>query len=126
MTQDPDINFIDSDSILKDTAKDLCVLAEKHQNDSLFLLSLLRDLEAIHRQIRVEFFEAALPQTRNDLYQFVRNIEEKGGWPYIERMKLKELLNYLELQPKIKSKEQDILDMQGNSEAGEQSNIGDK
>ncbi|MGL5079048.1 MAG: hypothetical protein ACRDBG_24885, partial [Waterburya sp.] len=86
MTQDQDINSIDSDSILKNTAKDLRVLAEKHRSDSIFLLSLLRDLEAIHRQIRVEFFEAALPQTRNDLYQFVRNIEEKGGWPYIERM----------------------------------------
>ncbi len=112
MTQDQDINSIDSDSVLKNTAKDLLVLAQKHRNDSLFLLSLLRDLEAIHRQIRVEFFEAALPQTRHDLYQFVRNIEEKGGWPYIERMRLKDLLQYLELQPKIESEEIEILDRQ--------------
>ncbi|MGL6339338.1 MAG: hypothetical protein ACRC80_09385 [Waterburya sp.] len=112
MTQDQDINSIDSDSILKNTAKDLRVLAEKHRSDSIFLLSLLRDLEAIHRQIRVEFFEAALPQTRNDLYQFVRNIEEKGGWPYIERMRLKDLLQHLELQPKIESEEIEILDKQ--------------
>ncbi|MGL5796192.1 MAG: hypothetical protein ACRC06_17675 [Waterburya sp.] len=112
MTQDQDINSIDSDSVLKNTAKDLRVLAEKHRSDSIFLLSLLRDLEAIHRQIRVEFFEAALPQTRNDLYQFVRNIEEKGGWPYIERMRLKDLLQHLELQPKIESEEMEILDRQ--------------
>lgn len=97
MTQDQDINSIDSDSLLKETAKDLCALAEKHQNDSLFLLSLLRDLEQIHRQIRVRYFESALPQTRNDLYQFVKDIEEKGGWPYIERMRLKDLLQNIEL-----------------------------
>ncbi|MEL6496398.1 MAG: hypothetical protein AAFQ41_14940 [Cyanobacteria bacterium J06623_7] len=92
MTQDRDIDGINSASLLKDTAQDLCALAEKHQNDGLFLLSLLRDLEQIHRQIRVNYFETALPQTRNDLYQFVKDIEEKGGWPYIERMRLKDLL----------------------------------
>jgi hypothetical protein len=97
MTQDPDINAINSVSLLTDTAQDLCALAKENQNDSLFLLSLLRDLEQIHRQIRVNYFETALPQTRNDLYQFVKDIEEKGGWPYIERMRLRDLLQSLEL-----------------------------
>lgn len=97
MTQDQDINAIDSISLLTDTAQDLCALAKENQNDSLFLLSLLRDLEQIHRQIRINYFESALPQTRNDLYQFVKDIEEKGGWPYIERMKLTDLLKNLEL-----------------------------
>lgn len=96
MTQDQDSKSIDSDRLLKDTAKDICALAEQHQQDSLFLLSLLRDLEQIHRRIRVDYFQSALPQTRNDLYQFVRDIEEKGGWPYIERMRLKDLLRNLE------------------------------
>ncbi len=77
MTQDKDTNYISSDSVLGDTVRDICALAEKHRNDSLFLLSLLRDLEKIHRQIRVELFEGALPKTRNDLYQFVKDIEEK-------------------------------------------------
>ncbi|BAZ46011.1 hypothetical protein NIES4102_30390 [Chondrocystis sp. NIES-4102] len=104
MTQEQDIN-IDSTRVLEDTARDLCALAEKHRNDSLFLLSLLRELEEIHRQIRIDFFEAALPKTRNDLYLFVRNIEEKGGWPYIERMRLKDLLQYLELQRETKSED---------------------
>ncbi|MGB5635901.1 MAG: hypothetical protein WBM44_25780 [Waterburya sp.] len=97
MTQDQDSNSIDSDSLLKDIAQDICALAEQHQQDSLFLLSLLRDLEQIHRRIRVDYFESALPQTRNDLYRFVRDIEDKGGWPYIERMRLKDLLKNLEL-----------------------------
>jgi hypothetical protein len=42
----------------------------------------------------------------------VRNIEEKGGWPYIERMRLKDLLQYLELQPRIESEEIEIVDRQ--------------
>ncbi len=105
MTQDKDTNYIGSDSVLEDTARDICALAEKHRNDSLFLLSLLRDLEKIHRQIRVELFEGALPKTRNDLYQFVRDIEEKGGWPYIERMRLKDLLKNLEFEQKTESEE---------------------
>ena len=98
MTQDRHDNPIDSDSLLQDIAQDLCALAESHQDDSLFLLSLLRNLEQIHRQIRVDYFESTLPQTRNDLYQLVKDIEEKGGWPYIERMRLKELLQNLELK----------------------------
>ena len=98
MTQDRDINGINSASLLKDTAHDLCALAEQHQDDGLFLLALLRDLEQIHRQIRVNYFQTALPQTRNDLYQFVKDIEEKGGWPYIERMRLKDLLQNMDFQ----------------------------
>lgn len=95
MTRNKDTNM-SSDNFLQDVARDICDLAEQNQDDSLFLLSLLRDLEKIHRQIRVTFFEGALPQTRNDLYQFVKDIEEKGGWPYIERMRLKELLRNIE------------------------------
>jgi hypothetical protein len=98
MTQDQDIDSIDSVNLLKDTARNIFALAKQHQQDALLLLSLLRDLEQIHRRIRVDYFESALPQTRNDLYQFVRDIEDKGGWPYIERMRLRDLLKNLELQ----------------------------
>lgn len=101
MTQDLDIDFINSDSLLKQTAKDIYVLAEKHSDDSLFLLSLLRDLEQIHRQVRVRYFQAALPETRHDLYRFVKDIEEQGGWPYIERMKLKDLLQNMKRNDSI-------------------------
>ena len=74
------------------TADDILVLAKNNKEDTLFLLSLLRNLEMLHRQIRTEMFEMSLPHTRNDLYQLVKDIEESGGWPYIERMKLRELL----------------------------------
>lgn len=105
MTQNQDLNNVDSDSVLEETGKSLYALAQKHRDDSLFLLSLLRDLEKIHRQIRINFFEKGLPQTRNDLYQLVKDIEEKGGWPYIERMRLKDLLKRMESEQPTKSED---------------------
>ena len=105
MTQDRDINNIESDSTLEDTAKNIYAIAANNRHDRFFLLSLLRDLEKIHRRVRVEFCEGALPQTRNDLYQFVKEIEEKGGWPYIERMRLKDLLRNIELEQETESEE---------------------
>ena len=71
-------------------------LAQQNQDDLLFLLSLLRNLEQTHRQIRTEMFETSLPKTRNDLYNLVKDIEEQGGWPYIERMKLQSILKNIQ------------------------------
>jgi hypothetical protein len=56
---------------------------------------LLRHLEELHRQIREEIFEPSLPNIRNDLYNLLRDIDESGGWPYIERMKLRALMHHL-------------------------------
>jgi hypothetical protein len=108
MTQDQDTNFDSSHSVLKDTARDIFALAEKHREDSLFLLSLLRDLEKVHRKIRTEMFEVSLPKTRNHLYQLVKDIEDQGGWPYIERMRLKDLLQNMEAEAKTVEKELEI------------------
>ncbi len=92
------INMDNSDASFHKIADEIWALAEKTQQDSLSLLSLLRSLEEIHRKIRTEMFEPSLPKTRNDLYKLVKDIEEKGGWPYVERMKLKTLLQYLETE----------------------------
>ena len=70
-------------------------VAEQCQGDSQCLLALLRTLESLHREIRTELFEPSLPDTRNALYQLLRDIEESGGWPYIERMKLQALFHHL-------------------------------
>ncbi|BFM38443.1 hypothetical protein [Synechocystis sp. LKSZ1] len=67
-------------------------LAQSYHPDSDRLLALLRTLEQLHRQIRTELFEPSLPNTRHDLYAFLRDVEESGGWPYIERGKLQTLL----------------------------------
>ncbi len=92
------VNMDNLDTNLQKIGDELWIVAEKNQQDSLSLLSVLRSLEEIHRKIRTEIFEPSLPKTRNDLYKLVRDIEEKGGWPYIQRMKLKSLLQQLETE----------------------------
>jgi hypothetical protein len=63
-----------------------------HQNDSVALLALLRALEGLHREIREDLFQPSLPDNRQALYALLRDIEEQGGWPYIDRLKLQLLL----------------------------------
>ncbi|EAZ89922.1 hypothetical protein [Crocosphaera chwakensis] len=58
------------------------------------ILELLRTLEQLHQEIRVNLFEPSLPNTRNDLYDLLLDIEETGGWPYIGRMKLRMFLEH--------------------------------
>ena len=67
-------------------------LAEKCQGDAILLLHLLRHLERLHRDISQSMFNPCLPETRHELYSLLRDIDETGGWPYIERMKIQQLL----------------------------------
>lgn len=67
-------------------------LAKRYEGDCLSLLSLLRTIEALHREIREEMFQPTLPDSRRNLYTLLKEIEETGGWPYIERLKLRALL----------------------------------
>jgi len=66
-------------------------LAKDCQNDPNLLLGLLRTLEMLHRQVRLELFEPSLPNTRHSLYTFLKDMEERGGWPYIQRSKIQYL-----------------------------------
>lgn len=70
--------------------------AKIYQGDSIALLALLRQLEALHREIRDGSFQDSLPENRQQLYSLLRDIESEGGWPYIERMKLKAFLAKLQ------------------------------
>jgi hypothetical protein len=79
-------------SQLHDLTTTVTAIAQGHQNDCHGLLLLLRTLENLHREIRSGMFEPSLPDTRQALYGLLRDIEETGGWPYIERMKLQILL----------------------------------
>lgn len=65
------------------------------RGDTLALLQLLRRLEALHREIREGLFQESLPDNRQALYSLVKDIEAEGGWPYINRMKLRDLLVYM-------------------------------
>jgi hypothetical protein len=62
------------------------------QTDSLSLLALLRLLEQQHRMICEAYFQPSLPNTRQDLYTLLRDIEAEGGWPHIPRMKIQALM----------------------------------
>jgi hypothetical protein len=66
-------------------------IADRDRTDPLALLQLLRQLEQIHREIQEGYFQSALPDSRQSLYALLRDIEENGGWPYIQRWKLQEL-----------------------------------
>ncbi|NJK40598.1 MAG: hypothetical protein HC934_03050 [Acaryochloridaceae cyanobacterium SU_2_1] len=66
--------------------------AERSAGDSIALLELLRTLEALHKEIREDLFLQTLPSNRHGLDLLLREIEAKGGWPYIPRMRLKAFL----------------------------------
>lgn len=71
-------------------------LAASYRGDSGKLLELLRLLESLHREVREEAFQEALPSNRQALYALLRDIERSGGWPYIPGMKLRALLAKLD------------------------------
>lgn len=88
-------NDVDSKQLqvkLQAMSADIRALADSHQGNPLALLALLRALEQIHREIQENLFQASLPDNRQELYALLKNIEEEGGWPYIERMRLRSLL----------------------------------
>ncbi|MGR3276917.1 hypothetical protein ACSYAD_17580 [Acaryochloris marina NIES-2412] len=66
--------------------------AQQSEGNSAELLQLLRLLEAMHQSIREDLFIKTLPTNRQALHKLLREIEAKGGWPYIPRMRLKSLM----------------------------------
>ena len=85
-------------SHLQAIATTVRALAQSCQGDSLALLALLRQLEELHREIRDGIFQESLPDNRQALHTLLKDIESEGGWPYIERMKLKSFLANLPLK----------------------------
>ena len=77
---------------MEDIREQVWALAQEHQGDNNNLLCILRFLEKSHQEIRETLFLASLPNTRHGLANLLKEIEEKGGWPYIERMRIPELL----------------------------------
>ena len=82
---------IDSLHHIEGIANELYKIAQQAQGDPIALLHLLRTLEHLHRSIQVDYFQPALPDSRQALYALLRDIEENGGWPYIQRWKLQAL-----------------------------------
>ncbi len=76
---------------LEAIASHIYAIADRSQGDTHTLLHLLRTLEKIHREIQIDRFQPSLPDSRQSLYALLRDIEENGGWPYIQRCKLQAL-----------------------------------
>ncbi len=70
-------------------------LVDNCQGNSFAILAVLRMLENLHRETRDGLFQNSLPTTRHELYDLLKDIEEEGGWPYIERMTLRSFLENL-------------------------------
>jgi hypothetical protein len=85
----------DLDLQLEKITAEVRAIADRYQGDTLELLHLLRTLEFLHREIQEGYFQASLPSSRHSLYTLLRDIEESGGWPYIERGKLQSFLKNL-------------------------------
>lgn len=66
--------------------------------DTAALLSLLRVIEQLHRSTFNDYFVPSLPNSRQELYALLREMEAEGGWPYIPKMRIYELIDYLNAQ----------------------------
>ncbi|MEB3308184.1 MAG: hypothetical protein VKK98_08560 [Cyanobacteriota bacterium] len=63
------------------------------------LLTLLRQLEQLHRSIQEGPFRSSLPSDRNRLFELLQDMERRGGWPYIPRLQLRTFMDLLQQEP---------------------------
>jgi hypothetical protein len=84
-----------SDDLLE-LAQIVQAAAQRREGNCLTLLALLRLLNELHSEIRDTLFREALPDNRQRLYRLLRDIEQEGGWPYIQRTKLVALLEKMD------------------------------
>ena len=83
---------------LKKLTDNIKEIAEKSEDELFDVLYVLQELESLHRDIRTTMFEPSLPETRHHLYLLMKHLEEMGGWPYIERMRLRDLCANLKIE----------------------------
>ncbi len=79
-------------SDLQSLADSVKAIAENYQDDPIAILAILRTLESLHQELREGSFQQTLPDNRQELYNLLKDIETKGGWPYIPRLRLHYLL----------------------------------
>jgi hypothetical protein len=60
------------------------------------LLSLLRQLEQLHRSVQDGPFRSSLPADRGQLFSLLQSVERSGGWPYIPRLQLRTFMDLLQ------------------------------
>ena len=74
----------------------LSALAAEVDNQPEALLSLLRQLEQLHRTVQDGAFRSSLPADRGQLFDLLRAMEQSGGWPYIPRLQLRTFMDLLQ------------------------------
>ena len=79
---------------------ELNALAGHLQGRPQALLTMLRSIEALHRDIQDGSFRSSLPEDRHQLFNLLQAIERSGGWPYIPRLQLKTFIAMLD-QPQV-------------------------
>ncbi|MGL4501026.1 MAG: hypothetical protein ACRC78_24850 [Planktothrix sp.] len=77
-------------------AEKVLTLAKTAEGNTLEILAILRILEQLHQNVRESLFQQSLPDNRQKLYHLLRDIESKGGWPYIPRSSIKALIENLQ------------------------------
>ncbi len=82
-------------NVIQDCLETILETAIESKDNPIRLLEILRKLERLHQEIRDTLFQEALPDNRQALYVLLKDIEATGGWPYIYRTKLSELLERL-------------------------------
>jgi hypothetical protein len=87
--------YLQTKEELEELTVKILKFAENYKNDPLALVTILSQIESLHREIRTEMFEKCLPDTRHHLYLLLKHIDEIGGWPYIERMRLQNICDQL-------------------------------
>lgn len=75
---------------------DVDAIAADLEGQSAPLLTLLRQIEALHRRIQDGPFRTSLPADRHQFFTLLQAMETSGGWPYIPRLQLRTFLDMLE------------------------------
>ena len=56
-------------------------ISEELRGNPEALLTLLRELEALHRDVQDGPFRQSLPENRQKLFTLLQGMEKNGGWP---------------------------------------------
>jgi len=81
---------------LDDLLAGLNSLSEELAGNPEALLTLLRQIEQLHRSIQDGAFRGSLPADRNHLFNLLQEMEKSGGWPYIPRLQLRTFMDLLQ------------------------------
>jgi len=95
---EPDRRDLSLPDRCQDITQRIEAAVESCEQDTASLLSLLRVIEQLHRRVFNDHFVPTLPNSRQALYALLREMEAEGGWPYIPKMRIYELINYLNAQ----------------------------